>query len=276
MAIPERLYHYTKRETALEHILPSTTIQLGSLGATNDPREAKEWGFIVLDAPQHLAPDGFLEEMAKLENAANRIRQTEWWVLSLTRNDPDLVVPTPEEPDFSHFKHGYAHPRMWAHYAQNHMGICLEFDGLALHEAIQNVVPPGDDVLCGDVEYFDEFNFERMKQRASAVQVSYPNINSPSMSDGLRAHFRTHYESFFLEKTPDWQTESEFRWLVNSQSGPIRADIRKALTSVIVGTDFPRVYGPCVSALCDKLGVRLERMSWTNRVPHKQPWAAST
>ncbi len=276
MIIPERLYHYTKRETALEHILPTTTILLGSLGATNDPREAKEWGFIVMDPPQHFPPDQFLEEMSKLENTANRIRQNEWWVLSLTRDDPDLIVPNPEQPDFSHFKCGYAHPRMWAHYAQNHVGICLEFDSHALHEAIQNALSPGDFVFFGGIEYFDEFNFKRMRQRSNAVQVSYPAISNPSISDGLREHIRNHYEIFFLEKTLDWKTESEFRWLVNSPNGPIRADIRKALTSVIVGTDFPSVYAPCVRTLCDKIGVRLERMSWTNRVPLKQSWAAPT
>lgn len=276
MVIPERLYHFTKRETALEHILPSSTIQLGSLGATNDPREAKEWGFIVTDTPGYLASDRLLEEMVELQNAANLIRQTEWWVLSLTQNDPDLLPPKQEYPDFSHFKYGYAHPRMWAHYAQNHTGICLEFDGPALHNAIQKAVQPGDVVLSGAVEYFDEFNIERMKQRSSAVQVSYPTINKVSIFDGLRVHLRNHYETFFLEKTPDWKTESEFRWLVNSQSGPIRADIRDTLTSVIVGTDFSAVYGPSVNALCHKLGVRLERMFWTNRVPHKQLWAIPT
>ncbi len=274
MAIPELVYHYTKRETALELILPNRTIQFGSLGATNDPRETKEWGFVVMDPPHHFTPDQFLEEMNALQNAANHIRQNEWWVLSLSRNDLDLVPPGPSRPDFTHFKYGYAHPRMWAQYAQNHAGICLEFDGPALHEAILRAVQPEDTVFFGNINYADEWDIESMKQRSMAFQLSYPDIHMLGIEHGLRCHIHNHYKNFFLEKTPDWKTESEFRWLVNSPQGPIRADISNALTSVIVGADFPHD-GPCVQTLRDISGVRLERMFWTNRVPHKQLWAIS-
>lgn len=39
------VYHYTRRETAFQHILPSRTIRLGPLSQTNDPRETKSWTF---------------------------------------------------------------------------------------------------------------------------------------------------------------------------------------------------------------------------------------
>lgn len=272
ITIPSLVYHYTKRETALEHILPSAKIRFGSLGGTNDPRETKEWGFIVMDAPQGLATDQFFEEMAVIQNTSNDIRQNEWWGLSLSRNDLDLCEPKRDRPDFSHFKYGYAHPRMWAQYAQNHAGVCLEFDGLALHQAILLAAKTADDVFFGNVEYVDEFNFKRMKQTAMAFQLSYSAIQTLGIANGLRVHIRDNYPTFFLEKTPDWKSESEFRWLVNSQQGPLLVDIRNAITSVIVGVDFPSVYGPCVRTLCDTLEVRLERMFWNNRVPIKQPW----
>ena len=46
--IPEELFHYTTRVAALEYILPTQRIRLGLLGKTNDPREMKDWGFLVM------------------------------------------------------------------------------------------------------------------------------------------------------------------------------------------------------------------------------------
>lgn len=272
MKIPKRIYHYTKLETALEYILPSATIRLGSIGITNDPRESKDWGFAVMSPPQDLTPEKFLEEMAELQNIANHIRRKEWWFLSTCQDDPNLIVPKLEHVDFSHFDYGFARASMWAHYAQNHRGICLEFDGLALNEAINSAVVPGDLVFSGAVEYNDEFNFARMRHRGDALQISWPDVSKNNIVDGMRQHILARYDLFFLEKTKDWKVEQEFRWLVNSQRGPVEVDIRKSLRSIVVGTDFPSVYGPSIKSLAEKLKVRLERMFWTNRVPSKQLW----
>ena len=276
MKIPERVYHYTKRETTLERILPERTIQLGSLGRTNDPRETKEWGFSVMNPPNINTTDInlFVAEMNELQNVANHIRLNEWWVLSSSRDDVDLIPAKINQPDFTHFKYGYARSRMWAQYAQNHAGICLELDGPAIHEAIQETAQHGDIVFFGDIQYSDEWDVAGKIQRLQAGEISYPDIHKMGIKDGLRHHIRSHHKSFFLEKSLDWKCETEFRWLVNSNSRqePIRVDIGKALTSVIVGVDFPHVYGPCLRALCSALGVKLERMFWTGRVPTRQPW----
>ena len=39
------LYHYTKAETALTHILPMNRLRLGRFENTNDPRETRHWHF---------------------------------------------------------------------------------------------------------------------------------------------------------------------------------------------------------------------------------------
>jgi hypothetical protein len=39
------LYHYTRADTAFDHILKSRTLQLGSYIGTNDPKETKIWEF---------------------------------------------------------------------------------------------------------------------------------------------------------------------------------------------------------------------------------------
>ena len=46
-ALHENLYHYTKFSTAIDHILRTMTLKMGSLSAVNDPRESKTWLFTL-------------------------------------------------------------------------------------------------------------------------------------------------------------------------------------------------------------------------------------
>ncbi len=57
------LFHYTTKERAIENILHDMTLRMGSMKATNDPRETDPWffGFTVED--EEIAPSG--EEFLK-------------------------------------------------------------------------------------------------------------------------------------------------------------------------------------------------------------------
>lgn len=270
MNVPKRIYHYTTKAIALEHILPTKKIRIGSLGSTNDPRETKDWGF-----PVHFRGDSSFEVVHKVQITANRIRRNEWWGLCTCQDDPDLVEPGPDHFDTTHFKYGYARARMWAQYAENHRGVCLELDGTALHEAIVRAV--GEKPLFyGAINYVDEWDFSNLRERGDAFQFLYEPLSAMGLEDGVRDHIRRHYRHFMLEKSLDWKTETEFRWLVNSDSGPFLVDISDALRSVIVGVDFPSVYGPSLWHLCEGTGTRVERMYWQNRTPGKSAWDKSS
>ncbi|MHB1099304.1 MAG: DUF2971 domain-containing protein [Burkholderiales bacterium] len=271
MDIPKRIYHYTSRATALEHILPTKKIRIGSLGLTNDPRETKEWGFPVRLAPRPIDLDRDLDLVNQFQDAANRIRREDWWALCTCRDDPDLVEPNLNQPDLTHFKYGYARGRMWAQYAENHKGVCFEFDGLELHKAVAAAVGQNP-LFFGPITYVDEWDVINLKKRGDAFQFSYAMVSDAGLEEGVRDHIRRHYQHFLLEKSPDWATESEFRWLVNSASGPFFVDITASLRSVIVGVDFPAVYGPSLWRLCEQTGARVERMNWNNRIPGKGIW----
>jgi len=71
--IPEKVYHYTKKETALETILFTQKLKLSQLGLTNDPYETKNWGFNVLNPPEHNEIGNFLSEMSSIQIEANSI-----------------------------------------------------------------------------------------------------------------------------------------------------------------------------------------------------------
>ena len=192
-------------------------------------------------------------------------------MLCLSRDDPDLVIPTTNQLDFTHFKYGCARARMWALYAQNHRGVCLEFDGDALEETVEREVGDRGIVFSGDVRYVDEWDFKNLKARGEAFQFAFEKLlgNNTAMRD----HIKQHYQHYFLEKSLDWVSECEYRWLVHSSAGPFFVDIREALSGVIAGVDVPDVYHPSLAKLCRDLNTRLEKMSWNNRVPSKGEWA---
>ena len=271
MSIPKNVYHYTTRDIALEKILFDKKIRLDSQGLTNDPRETKTWGFLIMNPPRQGSELDNLREAFDIINTANSIRLKEWWVLCMTINDLDLVLPKPNQPDVTHFKYGYARPRMWAQYSDNHTGVCLEFDGSALDKAISTSINSNDSVFHGVVDYADEWDGPSRSNYQRAFQVEYESLGI-DIFNGMRKHIRENHKHFFLRKSTDWKSEREFRWLVHSKSGPFLVDISDALKSVIVGVNFPKVYKPAIESLCNDSKIKLERMNWIDRVPIKDLW----
>src|SRR6267143_4688433 len=98
--LPDLVYHYTKRETALECILPTKAIELGPLGLTNDPRETEDWGSVVAGPSELMQHLPAFEITDKIGTAANKCRQQEWCVFSTSCDDADLRPPTLDRPDF--------------------------------------------------------------------------------------------------------------------------------------------------------------------------------
>jgi hypothetical protein len=47
-ASPDLLFHHTRRDTAVEHILGTRLFRLSPMGLTNDPLEFKNWGFVLV------------------------------------------------------------------------------------------------------------------------------------------------------------------------------------------------------------------------------------
>ena len=106
---------------------------------------------------------------------------------------------------------------MWAHYADSHRGICLEFDGFG-------------------------------SLMAEAQQVEYvqtrPSIN-PYLSDDPVAMM----EKAFLTKAEQWKYEAEWRLIRTDGPGPIQFQPAN-LTGVIIGASAPTSLVETVKAWC--------------------------
>lgn len=262
--IPNEVCHYTKKNTALEKILREKKIKFGLLGLTNDPKESK-MRQVNLISIGRMYYDRDLEPKVKEESY--RIISSEWKVLCMTQSSEARKFKNPNKNEImSRFRHGYNRPRMWAQYAENHSGVCLIFDGKKLHTNISSSLDETSQLFKGAVNYE---NFSAFVSRPmESFDLLIKSRDPIKFTETIRAHYLLHYEHYFLSKYPDWQGESEFRWLIHNTSfDPIYVDIEDALKGVIVGSDFLTEDEATIVSICKELRVDVGKMEWVNGLP---------
>jgi hypothetical protein len=256
---PERqlLYHYTRAETALEHILPDGTLLLNSYREMRDPLENKELPLrlVYSGAPP---PEALSEAEAReiLGELRDRTR-----LLSLTTDATGY-----EDPTLRAFGRGYARPRMWEHYAAANTGVCLAFRAGALVGSFREELRRHGAVNCGPVEYTPGgfvtsqghvLDADRLTGRAAAAI--------------LTGHLTDRNQDYWFLKLLDWETEYEYRFvLLNPElpSGePVFARFEGCLAAIILGENFDPGGIPEVLRLGAGLGARVVQLDWRSGRP---------
>jgi hypothetical protein len=254
--IPKEVCHYTKKEIALENILFDKQLRLSRMGLTNDPREFGSWKICahMIDG-DFATPPNILNEF---NGEVNRVRANEWKVLCVTlhRSSAKRIHDERKRYIKEKFGPGYSRSQMWAHYADNNSGVCLVFDGKKLHENLIRTFK-GRDIKYGKVLYRDNNSIA-----PNSIDIKYltPDSNPIVLA---RSYVRANYKDLFLRKYPDWENETEYRWLVHSPDNleeHLYISIEGIIKAVYVGIDFPKAYEPSIRALCEELSVPVKRM----------------
>lgn len=245
-----KLFHYTWRETALEHILPTARLRFGRLPRTNDPREfAPVWFGIA----GFVGEDGDLSERNPFEliEEARTLLSESVHVLCFTEDRPS-------RGEGARYGNGPLRARMWAQYAGNHTGVCLCFDGDRLVQAAvdQFKTTTGKSLLHEKLSYLREGEHPRMH-----------TLLQPEAERDLRAYIEAMVENnpreLFFTKDWDWESETEYRLLLRGDTEEEEfLDVRDALEAVIVGPRFHPAYKPGVWKLCDELEVEPLEIQW--------------
>jgi hypothetical protein len=263
------IFHYTKSETALKKILPEQKLRLGQMVFTNDPRETKRWN---ISKPYLLNPDVNQKKInllisKVLDDEVHQVMKEEWKVLCFTLDHQitDAIDGPLEQLHAYYYDNGYAHPSMWAHYAENHHGVCLWFDGNKLDANLNKGLGRRCKILKGKVHYDIA--------PGALVIPPLPNtliedISALGAKNAARKYVFDHYEQFFLRKHSDWESEVEFRWLVHSRRRESEyVSIGGAIKGVLVGADFPDTEKPLLIMLCKELKISAGQIRWENGVP---------
>jgi hypothetical protein len=263
----QRMCHYTRMESAL-NILSEKKLRLNKISKTNDPRESRPLEFLTFqDFGQQKNPD--VDKVnAVIRNDIPRVIMEEWKVSCFTL-DSLIQNDTTEESlirmHAAFLAPGYARPRMWAQYADNHKGICLLFDKNTIDTKMQQTF--ADRCFSGQVAYDGEIfvSLSLFPPPATALITDLKNLRAV---DAARKYVFDHHVALFLRKNPDWAHETEYRWLIHSTVQEVEGiSIDGAIQAVLLGVDFPKIYEPSIIPLCKELRIPAKRILWHNGIP---------
>ncbi len=242
-------YHYTTANAAFAQIMHKRELRLSRLSEMRDPVENKDWVQVLFESPL------WSEDDARNFEALTRQVIYDTKILSMTVDSPDEA----RRPEHAR---GYARPRMWEQYAENHQGVCLVFEHEDLRSQIEQEVARFRRAICGLVAYSDT----PLAGHESARSLSIPVVAIDGHGDykrGIEAHLDTHAQELFFRKLADWRTESEYRFVVvDSSSREIVINYGDTLRAVILGERFPAWQMPGAAEVCRRSGVDLRQIRW--------------
>jgi hypothetical protein len=268
VSIPERiglpgtcLYHYTRLDTALQHIVPAQKIRLGPFSSMRDPRESSQWSISVGGFVGDVDYPNDIRDFWQFNRRVNELK-SHVKVLSLTQDtthdgDPAAIA----------FGRGFAHPRLWEQYAENHRGVCLCFNSELLHRRLAEELQPYGQLHYGPVAY------ENREIAPAAVETLVEKLRTRGPIDAASDHLRDHIGELFFTKLCDWETESEYRFVIQTDDPrAVYARVSTSLRAVILGADEgSRSYEPSFAKVCDAAGVEIFHMRWNHGFPRLAP-----
>lgn len=252
----DALFHYTKRNTALEMVLSQDCFKLFRLLDTNDPREYKArlsgvsgWGWT--DKIESLVPEVVKHYDGLLRNHAYFCSFSE-----NKYNDKEL------------FNHGYQKPRMWAQYGEDHYGVCLVFSKKMLIDAIHDSIEESS--FC---VFYDSISYKKTdnSSRSQTLSINGDSFKNETPFQIAFEHIKNHYKDLFFKKDPDYKDENEFRAVVcrskenATELQSIDIPLINCIKGLILGDRFPKVYRPTVEQLCNELGIGYKKLHWEKR-----------
>lgn len=255
------VYHYTKARTALDYILRNRSLRFGPYNRTNDPKESKNWQFdFGTNEERDLGKYSMKALSEHLSSGLKRKTKLACFSMDstpLTGNHLNDI-----------YKRGFCKPRMWAQYAENHTGVCLVFDFKKLSKLVA-LAADKSLLLSGPVEYVNRNMLRRLNSpddQQYVINIDY--LEQVGKDEYIRAHLATHYHRLFFEKMLDWRDESEWRYVVFSESDDdLIVDIENSLTGIIFGENTQEETIEGIMKDTAKLGLRYMGLKWKNCSP---------
>jgi Protein of unknown function (DUF2971) len=242
-------YHYTTSDAAFGHILPASRLRLSSLAKLRDPVENKDW---VEQLWTGLSwPD---EDVMRFDRLTKR-PLTETKIVSFTLD----AAASNDAPEHAR---GYARPRMWEQYADNHSGVCLVFERARLTELLMVHLGQFGQAISDEVVYSNK----PRKGHVNARSVNASTLAHEGDGDievGLRRHIEVHAAELFFRKLEDWASEHEYRFLaLDDEERVVYAPYGDALRAVIIGERFPDWQLAAAARACSIAQVDLRQILW--------------
>ncbi len=212
-----KLYHYTKFDTFIYDILPKMQLKFFPFSSSNDPIEFSRLFQIDLsEFSWH-----YREEI--IEAYQRKMNKYMFICFSKSKNN----------------KPGFKLPTMWAHYGENHNGVCLEIDASKLD--------------------FGKYSKKSLIKKSVRYRIPNPESkiilgsqkNGESDMEFIERSISEHVKEWELinnfTKVIDWRTENEYRIVYERENSEDHyLNINDALIKVFVGIRASRNWSESV------------------------------
>jgi hypothetical protein len=217
------IYHYTKWEVLVAHILPTGMLRLGPFRGTSDPYEFSHWYMTskgVLDGTPIDRSHKATDELWGLKDRSNMV-----------------AFAGDDAPGWENnlYRRGFSRPPMWAHYAERFGGVCLVFEKATLREGIQTEFSDSSDRI-----YDAPITYELPRRTDEAYTISMNRVAEIGVEAFILGHVDRFENELFFRKQADWAYEREYRIVVVSKNpGDLFIDIKSSLRGIVLGHRCP-------------------------------------
>ncbi|WP_076539531.1 DUF2971 domain-containing protein [Shewanella sp. UCD-KL21] len=269
---PELVFHYTKKETAIEHILENSTLRFGGFRSTNDPQDYRR----RLSEITGIIPRGDESQRTIEKKNIKRLRTT----INDKLESAGFLSFCKHHQTPNQIKLGCTKPRMWSQYGESHKGICLAIDKSILTEKLREFSVSDFQLFHGDIEYLDQNGAVASSNLLEAItskdiyesNFKYDErILEPDLTPLINEYFEVDSQRLLFTKDQDYVDEHEYRIVmlstVDYTAGEgLFIDISEALKAVVLGEQFPTVYRTTVAKQCQNLSIPCYQLEWGNGV----------
>jgi hypothetical protein len=255
------IYHYTSLQNGLEYILPTMKLRLSPLTDMNDPRESKPLILSIPDIGKHIK-DGDEKplEAATLTSVFLKNFQIEHKAVCFSRDSNDVFSVLDK---FKSIYRGYNKPTLWAHYADNHKGMCLIFNKDKLLDATKKEFG----TLKNHYLYSENIvKYDSLENIISIFSIKFDDFLRLGSQKWLRGFYLKNYSELLFTKTLDWNAENEFRIVIKGKRKKeyLFLPINDSLCGIVLGYDFPMAY----LKLVESYKIPCGKMGWFSGIPY--------
>ena len=226
-----RIYHYTKVDTLLRYILPQMRLRMNALANTNDPTEAM---WTLLKERDWTPSYPIYDTISQVKNFS--------FSFDRTSADPSTTI------------FGFEIHPMWAHYAENWEGVCIEinYDKLIENNSTQIY---RHDIRCREIIYTNSIDrYQDIPQRDFDDTL----INAREYALDLIQKNEFVHERFF-KKDRTWSYEQEYRFVaLKDFEEEIYLKLDGAIEKIILGPRFNIHLYPAVRKLIQEHGLNTD------------------
>jgi len=166
---------------------------------------------------------------------------------------------------------GFARPRMWAQYADNHSGLVLVFNKSKLERSILSQF---SDVFLGPIEYMNDIN---SLSRDNPFIIDFDKLSRIGTDKYFKEHIVKHNKAIFFRKSKDWAQEREWRFVLQEKNpGDQFFEIGASLEGVALGWKMNDQTTSQIKLSPFVKGLDIAQLHWHNGFPQPLPvnmWA---